>query len=308
MEMLHYDFMQRAFFAGGLIALVASVLGVYLMLRRQALMADMLSHVSLAGVAGGAYLQLNPSLTGFVIAIVGAIAVEYVRRSYKTYSEISTAIIMIGGLSSAVVLMSLNQGMNKSFSSYLFGSVVAVNQTELSVMIAAALIGAIFFIVFRRPLYQITFDEETAATNGIPVKWISFIFSIITGMIVAAAMPIVGVLLVSSLIVLPAALAIRVSPSFTSALFIAMGIGLIGVFSGLTASYELSTPPGGTIAIVLLVLLVAGIAVKKLMLQAGKLRSKNSNRKADIVSTAFPRFTKNSSIHTTGGKENESMV
>ncbi len=306
--MLHYDFMQRAFFAGGLIALVASVLGVYLMLRRQALMADMLSHVSLAGVAGGAYLQLNPSLTGFVIAIAGAIAVEYVRRSYKTYSEISTAIIMIGGLSSAVVLMSLNQGMNKSFSSYLFGSVVAVNQTELSLMIAVALIGAIFFIVFRRPLYQITFDEETAATNGIPVKWISLIFSIITGMIVAAAMPIVGVLLVSSLIVLPAALAIRVSPSFTSALFIAMGIGLIGVFSGLTASYELSTPPGGTIAIVLLVLLVAGIAAKKLMLHAGKLRSKHSNRKADTVSTAFPRFTKNSSIHTTGGKENESMV
>lgn len=308
MEMLHYDFMQRAFFAGGIIALVASVLGVYLMLRRQAMMADMLSHVSLAGVAGGAYLQLNPSLTGFAIAIVGAIAVEYVRRSFKTYSEISTAIIMIGGLSSAVLLMSLNQGMNKSFSSYLFGSVVAVNETELSLMLAVALIGAIFFIVFRRPLYQITFDEETAATNGIPVKWISLIFSIITGMIVAAAMPIVGVLLVSSLIVLPAALAIRISPSFTSALYIAMGIGLIGVFSGLTASYELSTPPGGTIALVLLVLLVVGITLKKLILLVGKLRSKNSSRKEDIMSAAFPRFTKNSSIQSTGGKENENMV
>ncbi|RCW48454.1 metal ABC transporter permease [Paenibacillus prosopidis] len=308
MEMLHYDFMQRAFFAGGIIALVASVLGVYLMLRRQALMADMLSHVSLAGVAGGAYLHLNPTLTGFAIAVVGAIAVEYVRRSYKTYSEISTAIIMIGGLSSAVLLMSLNQGMNKGFSSYLFGSVVAVNQTELSLMIAVAIIGAIFFIVFRRPLYQITFDEETAKTNGIPVKWISLIFSVITGMIVAAAMPIVGVLLVSSLIVLPAALAIRVSPSFTAALFVAMGIGLIGVFSGLTASYELSTPPGGTIALVLLVLLVAGIGLKKLMLQMGKLRNKKTSSKTDIDSTVFPRYTKNSSIHTTGGKENESMV
>ncbi len=116
-------------------------------------------------------------------------------------------------------------------------------------MLAVAVIGGVFFFIFRRPLYQITFDEDTAKTNGLPVKWISLGFSVLTGMIVSAAMPIVGVLLVSALIVLPAALAIRIAPSFTSSLFIAIGIGLFGVFSGLTASYELSTPPGGTIAI-----------------------------------------------------------
>lgn len=144
MEMLHYDFMQRAFCAGGIIALVASVLGVHLMLRRQALMADMLSHVSLAGVAAGAYLGWNPSYAGFAAAVAGAIAVEYIRRSYRAYSEMSIAIIMIGGLSSAVVLMGLNKGMNKSFSSYLFGSVVAVNETELMLMLGAAAVGASF--------------------------------------------------------------------------------------------------------------------------------------------------------------------
>ena len=200
MEMLHYDFMQRAFCAGGLIAIIASILGVYLMLRRQALMADMLSHVSLAGVAGGAYLHINPTLAGFVVATLGAIAVEYVRRSYKSYSEISVAIIMVGGLSSAVIIMSLNPSINKGFSAYLFGSVVAVNETELLLMLAVALIGGIFFYLFRRPLYQITFDEDTAKTNGLPVKWISLGFSVLTGMIVSAAMPIVGVLLVSALL------------------------------------------------------------------------------------------------------------
>ena len=270
MEMLHYDFMQRAFCAGGIIALLASTLGVYLMLRRQALMADMLSHVSLAGVAGGVYLHIDPTLAGFAIAVVGAVAVEYLRRSYKTYSEISVAIIMVGGLSTAVILMSLNHSLNKSFSSYLFGSVVAVNRTELLIMAIVALIGGVFFYLLRRPLYQMTFDEETAKTNGLPVKWISLGFSILTGMIVAAAMPIVGVLLVSSLIVLPAALAIRIAPGFTAALFISMAIGLTGVFSGLTASYAFSTPPGGTIAFVLLVTLVAGIGVRKLVLEIKK--------------------------------------
>ncbi|RTE11009.1 metal ABC transporter permease [Paenibacillus whitsoniae] len=276
MEMLHYDFMQRAFCAGGLIALLASVLGVYLMLRRQALMADMLSHVSLAGVAGGAYLHMNPTITGFVVATLGAVAVEYVRRSYKTYSEISVAIIMVGGLSTAVVLMNLNQSINKGFSAYLFGSVVAVNQTELFLMFAVAIIGGTFFFVFRRPLYQITFDEDTAKTSGLPVSWISLGFSVVTGMIVSAAMPIVGVLLVSALVVLPAALAIRIASSFYSAILIAMGIGLLGVFSGLTASYQLSTPPGGTIALLLLFFLIAGISLKKALVKLGKVRNSKS--------------------------------
>lgn len=310
MEMLHYDFMQRAFCAGSIIALVASVLGVYLMLRRQALMADMLSHVSLAGVAGGAYVHLNPTLTGFAVAIAGAVAVEYVRRSYKTYSEISVAIIMIGGLSSAVVLMNLNKGINKSFSSYLFGSVVAVNQTELFLMLGVAIIGALFFIIFRRPLYQMIFDEETAKTNGIPVEWISLLFSVLTGMIVAAAMPIVGVLLVSSLIVLPAALAIRISPSFTASLFIAMAIGLLGVVTGLTASYELSTPPGGTIALILLLILLTGVGLKKAATRYSKSRSKSKKYPEDtfVRTDAIPRFTNSSFNQPTGGKENESLV
>lgn len=279
MEMLHYDFMQRAFCAGGLIGIIASVLGVYLSLRRQALMADMLSHVSLAGVAGGAYLHLNPSITGFVVATIGAIAVEYVRRSYKSYSEIAVAIIMVGGLSTAVILMSMNQSINKGFSAYLFGSVVAVNSTELWLMTGVAMIGGIFFYLFRRPLYQITFDEETAKTNGLPVGWISLGFSVLTGMIVSAAMPIVGVLLVSALIVLPAALAIRIGTTFASTLFMAMGISLLGVFSGLTASYQLSTPPGGTIAFLLFIVLAIGLGIKKVVL----LWSKSHKKKNTLI-------------------------
>ncbi|OXM16539.1 metal ABC transporter permease [Paenibacillus herberti] len=265
MEMLHYDFMQRAFGAGALIAIVASVLGVYLMLRRQALMADMLSHVSLAGVAAGALLGLSPTVSGFLTAIVGAVAVEYVRRFYKTYSEMSIAIIMVGGLSTAVVLMSLNKETSKSFTSYLFGSVVAVDKAQLVLMLCVTVVAALFFFFLRRPLYQMTFDEETAKVSGLPTGLISMLFSVVTGMIVAAAMPIVGVLLVSSLIILPAALAIRLTSRFSAALLLAVVIGLTGVFSGLTASYELSTPPGGTIALVLLFLLAVGVVVQKLV-------------------------------------------
>lgn len=138
-------------------------------------------------------------------------------------------------------------------------------------MLAAALIGALFFFLLRRPLYLVSFDEESARTSGIPVQRISLGFSIITGMIVAAAMPIVGVLLVSALIILPAALSVRISPSFTTALLVSMAIGLTGTFAGLTASYELSTPPGGTIAFVLLLFLGAGLGLKKVFALGSKI-------------------------------------
>ncbi|GGD66954.1 metal ABC transporter permease [Paenibacillus nasutitermitis] len=294
MGMLHYDFMQRAFYAGGLIALAASALGVYLLLRRQALIADMLSHVSLAGVAGGTYLHLNPSLTGFAVAVIGAVAVEYVRHFYKTYSEISIAIIMVGGLSSAVVLMSLNQGVNKSFTSYLFGSVVAVSSTELQLIGAVAFAAGLFLYLCRRPLYLMAFDEETARTGGLPVKWLSLGFSVLTGMIVAAAMPIVGVLLVSSLVILPASLAIRIAPNFSATLIFAMIIGLTGVFSGLTASYAFSTPPGGTIALVLLLILLVGIGIKKIAVSIARRRSRDRKAKRPVGISQQSRFSNDS--------------
>lgn len=297
MAMLHYDFMQRAFLAGALIALTAPALGVYLLLRRQALMADMLSHVSLAGIAAGALLHALPSLAGFAAAVAGAVAVEYVRRSYKTYGEISVAIIMIGGLSTAVLLMSLNKGLDRNLSSYLFGSVVAVTRSELLLLGVVAAVCLAFFGLFRRPLYQMTFDEETARTNGLPVNALTLAFSVLTGMIVAAAIPIVGVLLVSALVVLPASLAIRIAPSFAAALALSAALGLIGVFAGLSASYGMSTPPGGTIALTLLAMLALGTAAVSIR---AKLLPRRHARSAPPVPAAVgpvPQAAKETTIH-----------
>ena len=287
MAMFGYEFMQRAFWAGGLIGIIAPLLGVYLMLRRQALMADTLSHVSLAGVALGSVLHLNPALCVFVVAVAGGIVIEQLRRSYRTYSELPVAIIMTSGLALAVVLMGLQQNLSKSFSSYLFGSIVAVSDTQLRLIGVVALLGLIYFICLRRPLYQLTFDEETAAVSGVRVKLLSFSFAMLTGMTVAAAMPVVGVLLVSALIVLPASLALRVARGFLSAIFIAIAAGLTGVFSGLTVSYVLDTPSGGTIALILLLFLLVTILCQRIMRQknrrgAGKLAKQQLKIKESI--------------------------
>lgn len=131
--------------------------------------------------------------------------------------------------------------------------------------------GLLYFIILRRPLYSLTFDEETAAISGVHTGWLSFSFAVLTGMTVAAAMPVVGVLLVSALIVLPASIALRMASGFTAAIIISVSVGLTGVFSGLTASYYINTPPGGTIALILLLFLLLAIAVQKLI----RLRSRS---------------------------------
>lgn len=281
--MFGYEFMQRAFWAGGLIGIIAPLLGVYLMLRRQALMADTLSHVSLAGVALGSVMQLNPSLSGFAVAVAGGIVIEQLRRSYRTYSELPVAIIMTSGLALAVVLMSLKQNWSKSFSSYLFGSIVAVSDTQLLLIAAVALVGVLYFIILRRPLYNLTFDEETAAISGVRVKLLSFSFAVLTGMTVAAAMPVVGVLLVSALIILPASLALRVASGFTAAILISVGTGLVGVFSGLSLSYYINTPPGGTIALILLVFLLTTLLLQKLLRLRGRQVTKKQYQSKEHV-------------------------
>lgn len=265
MAMFSYEFMQRAFWAGGLIGIIAPLIGVYLMLRRQVLMADTLSHVSLAGVALGSVLHMNPTVTGFVVAVVGGLVIEQLRSSYRTYSELPVAIIMTSGLAFAIVLMSLKQNSSKSFSSYLFGSIVAVSNIQLLLIAGVAVVGLIYFIVLRRPLYNLTFDEETAKISGVSVSLLSYSFAVLTGMTVAAAMPVVGVLLVSALMVLPASLSLRVASGFATAIAVSVGTGLTGVFCGLTASYYINTPPGGTIALILLFFLLITIASQKLI-------------------------------------------
>ncbi|WP_188535818.1 metal ABC transporter permease [Paenibacillus segetis] len=290
MAMFEYEFMQRAFWAGACIGIIAPILGVYLMLRRQALMADTLSHVSLAGVALGSVLSLNPIVCGFVVAVIGGILVEQLRRTYRTYSEVSVAIIMTSGLALAIVLMSLRSNLNKSFSSYLFGSIVAVSDAQLWLIAVVAMIGVGYFFVLRRPLYNLTFDEETAQIGGMRVRGLTFSFAVLTGMTVAAAMPIVGVLLVSSLMVLPASLALRIARGFTAAIIMSVIIGFIGIFSGLTASYYINTPPGGTIALVLLILLLIGIGIQRLRLGSHKRRARASWRKGiEMNEQGYPK-------------------
>lgn len=269
MEMFRHDFMQYAFQASVLIAIIAPMLGLFLVLRRQSLMADTLSHVSLVGVALGLLVNVNPTITTLLVVIVSAFLIEYMRGLYQTYSEVSIAVLMSGGLAFALILMSLKPGgMGQNIQQYLFGSIVTITLEQVYILLGLTVIVLLLFVFFRRPMYVLTFDEDTAHTAGLPVKSLSLAFNVITGVTIAVIMPIAGALLVSAIMVLPAAISMRLSRSFTVVMLVGVSVGMLGMLGGLTISYEWGTPPGATITMLFIVVflfsgLIAKIVKKK---------------------------------------------
>ena len=264
--MFLYGFMQRAFQASFLIAIIAPILGLFLILRRQSLIADTLSHVSLAGVAIGLLAGINTTWTTIFVVILVGIALEYLRTIYRTYSEVSIAILMTAGLSIALVLISLNEGgTTVSMQQYLFGSIVTITSEQVWLLALLTSVIVILYFFFRKPMYVLTFDQDTAHTAGLPVRWMSILFNILTGVTIAIVMPIIGALLVSSVLVLPSAISMQMSKSFTGVIGIGMVVALFGMFSGLFVSYFQGTPPGASIALIFVLLFVVVTAGKKII-------------------------------------------
>lgn len=267
MALLSYEFMRRAFLAAIFIAGIAPMLGVFLVIRRQSLMADTLSHVSLAGVALGFFLNLNPDLTTLLIVIIAAVILEYLRTLYRSYSEISIAILMSGGLALALVLMNLSGGNSAtSIQSYLFGSIVTITQDQVWFLGFLFLAVFVLFFLFKRPMYILTFDEDTAHVDRLPVRIMSMLFNVLTGIAIAMMIPIAGALLISAIMVLPAAISMRLGKSFNAVILISVLIGLFGMLSGLTSSFYLDTPPGATITLVFIGLFLVINVVKRIVI------------------------------------------
>ena len=261
--MFLYGFMRQAFQASFLISLIAPIIGLFLILRRQTLLADTLSHISLVGVALGLLLGIAPSWTNLFVVVIASVLLEYISSVFKSYTEISIAIMMSGGMALALFLMSLSDGTTMSLNSFLFGSIVTISTEQVRFLLAITMTVILLYLIFKRPMYVLTFDEETAFTAGLPIRLMSIAFNIITGLTIAIVMPIVGALLVSAILILPAAISMRFSKSFNSVILIGIAVALVGMFGGLLTSYYLGTPPGATITLIYIFLFIFSLFAKR---------------------------------------------
>ncbi len=260
-EVFGYDFMQRALVAGLLVAVVASVLGVFNVLRGMSLVSDGLAHVSLAGVALGLVLGLSPIWIALLAAVGGGLSIQALRARQLVKSDTAIGIIFSAGLAVGIALISHGGALNVNVGNYLFGSILAVTGTDLVTVAVAGAVVLAGLLVFYKEMLYLAFDEEAAHVSGLPVSTLNAAFTILTAIAVVLVVRIVGVLLVSALMIVPAAASLQVARSFRSALALSVGLGMASVVAGLYASFVMDVASGAAIALastlVFVVVLVA---------------------------------------------------
>ncbi|NLX62487.1 MAG: metal ABC transporter permease [Tissierellia bacterium] len=255
--MFEYEFIRRSFVMGIIIAMIAPTVGYFLVLRRQSIIGDTLSHVALAGVAFGMITNIYPIYTAIIFTVIAAIGIEYLRRRYENYAELSLSIVLSAGVGLASVLTSL--GNTQGILSYLFGSLSLVSNEEIILIIALGVVILVTILILYKKLFYMTFDEESAYLAGIPVKTINLYFSILVAVTIAISMRIVGILLISSLMILPVAASLIIADSFKRGLIYSILFGVTSVVMGLILSYYLNLASGGTIVLTSLILLIITI-------------------------------------------------
>jgi len=256
--------MHRAFIVGVLLAIIIPCIGIIVVLKRLSMMGDALSHTALAGVAGGLIMGINPILGAIAACILAALGIELIRKKIPRYAEMSIAIIMSAGVGLAGVLSGFVKNP-ASFNSFLFGSIVAISDFELTLVICISGIVLGSFLLLYKELFFITFDENSARLAGIPVKTINFIFTVLTAITVSIASRTVGALIVSSLMVVPVACAMQFGKSYKQTILFSIGFAVLFTVSGLFLSFYAGVKPGGTIVLLGVIFLLVILTMKKII-------------------------------------------
>lgn len=249
-DIVYLPFMQRALIAGAILAFVLPFLGVFVTMRRMSFFSDGIAHASLAGIALGIISGLSPMNMALAVGVFFGISVYVLERKTNIASDSVIGVIFTTGLALGVIILSFQQGYQPELISFLFGSILAVGTGDLYLIAVFSLIIVVFLVRYLRHLINITIDRDHAWLLGIPVARLELAFYITLSLAIVLGVKLLGIILVSALLITPAAAAKLISPSFKHFLVISIILGEISVISGLGLSYYFDLPSGAVIILV----------------------------------------------------------
>ncbi|MDO5689777.1 MAG: metal ABC transporter permease [Tissierellia bacterium] len=261
MLIFQYSFMIRAFIVGILLATVIPCIGVVLVLRRQSMMGDALSHASLVGVSAGLLTGTNPVVGAVISTFVASLTIEGVRKRIPDYAEMSIAIILSMALALSGILFSF-LGNATGFNTFLYGSIVAISDFELYLVMGISLIILLGFTLNYQEFFYLALDERSARLAGIPIRRTALLFTIFTALTVSVASRTIGVLMVSSMMVVPVAASMQLSKSFWQTTLYAILIAVFSMIAGLFLSFYWDLKPGPTVVMVCIFCFLASTLIR----------------------------------------------
>lgn len=264
LSLFGYVFIQRAFIAGSFVAALCAILGLFLVLRRLSLIGDGLAHVSFGAIALGLFLGLYPFYVAIPLVVAGALAILWLTQKARVYGDAAIGIVSAAGLSVGVVLASVSHGFNVDLFSYLFGNILTISSGEMIGSIALSVVVLVVTVFLYNDLFSTTFDEEYARVSGIRTNVINIILVCLVAITVVLAIRVVGVLLVSALLIVPAVAALQIARSFRTALILSAVSAVASVLIGIPLSFIGNLPTGATIVLLSLAWLGLAIMVRKL--------------------------------------------
>jgi zinc transport system permease protein len=269
MSLLHYlgyTFIQRAYLAGSFIAVLCAMLGLFLVLRKLSLIGDGLSHVSFGAIALGLFLGFYPFYVAVPLVLIASYFILKLTEKAKMYGDAAIGVVSSLSIAGGVILASLSKGFNADLFSYLFGNILSISKQEVYLSLGMSLAVLVVIVLLYNDLFSATFDEEYARITGIQTERLHLILTSLTAVTVVLAVKVVGIMLVSALLILPAVTALQIARGFKAAMLIAISVSVISVLVGITTSFFLDLPAGATIVMINVMLFIVTLAIKKFFL------------------------------------------
>lgn len=261
-ELLSFAYIQRSMITGISVAIISSLIGLFLVLKKQSLFGDAISHMAFGGIAIGTFLNIYPIWTAIIFSASSALAINKIRYYTKLNADSMVAVLLSLGLGIGVTLISISDGFSVDLFSFLFGSILLVSLDDMLLILGITVtVSIIIFSLYQKFIY-IAFDEDQAKISGISVQKLDYLFTVLVAITVIVSMKLVGILMISSLIVIPNITALTFNQGFRTTMIISVLLSIFSVFFGIILSYFFNLAPSGVIVLLSVGIFLSVVSVK----------------------------------------------
>jgi zinc transport system permease protein len=249
-EFIAYPFIQRALIASIMVGVLCPFVGNFVVLRKMSFFSDAISHSAFAGIAVGALLGIDLSLSSIVMAVIISFIIAFLSERTSLSHDTVIGVAFSGAIASGMLIMGMMKGYRADLFSYLFGDILAITNVDLFIILSVGVLAIVTMLTFFKSFLQITFNRELAQVEGINVRFFEYLLFFIIAIVVTVSLKIIGIILVTSLIIVPAAAAKNVSSNMRQLFSYSSFFGVISGIVGLAGSVYLDTASGPTIVLV----------------------------------------------------------